>query len=71
MVASHSEAAGSARDGTALRRHQDRELGASIGVVFGPDAATLGGKPEVHRMQLARALGRAGRHLGLDEVADG
>jgi ECF sigma factor len=33
-------------------------------------AAAVGGTPEARRMQLARALDRASRWLGLDEVAD-
>jgi RNA polymerase sigma factor (sigma-70 family) len=33
-------------------------------------AAELGGSPEALRKQLARALDRVGRELGLDEVAD-
>jgi RNA polymerase sigma-70 factor (ECF subfamily) len=33
-------------------------------------AARLGGTPEARRMQLARALDRASRWLGLEEVAD-
>jgi RNA polymerase sigma-70 factor (ECF subfamily) len=33
-------------------------------------AAELGGSPEALRKQLARAINRVGRELGLDEVAD-